>query len=57
MTNIYAGAYMSSDNLSYAVEDLIDKSSEKFKAQVYKLIENLKNGDETDYSVLKEFMA
>lgn len=56
LTNIYAGAYVTSDNLSYAVEEMIDKSAPGFKDTIYKVMENVRNSEETDFSVLKEFM-
>lgn len=56
MTNIYAAAYMISDNLSYAVEEIIDDSPVAFKELVNSLLESVKNSDDTDFSVLKEFM-
>lgn len=57
MTNIYAGAYMASDNLSYAVEDLIDDATPAFKEEIYKLIESSRAAEEGNFAVLKEFMA
>lgn len=56
MTNIYGAVFMISDNLSYAVEDIIDDCPQDFRETVNKLLESVKTSEDTDFSVLKEFM-
>jgi len=56
MTTIYTSPFMGSEDFSFVIEEIVDKSSESFKKQMYQILESDKNSESGNFSMLKEFM-
>lgn len=56
MTTVYASPFISSNDFSYVIEEIVDLADENFKKEMYKILESEKSSDVSNYSVIKEFM-
>jgi hypothetical protein len=56
MTTVYAAPFISSDDFAFVIEEIVDKSPESFRNEMYKILESEKNSDASNFSMLKEFM-
>lgn len=56
ITAVYAAPFISSDDFAFVIEEIVDKSPESFRNEMYKILESDKNSESTNFSMLKEFM-
>lgn len=56
MTTVYAAPFISSDDFAFVIEEIVDKSPESFRNEMYKVLESEKNSESSNFSMVKEFM-
>lgn len=56
MTIVYTAPFVVSDDFSFMIEEVVDKSTENFRKEMYSILESEKNSDPSNFSMLKEFM-
>jgi hypothetical protein len=56
ITTVYTSTFISAEEFSYVIEEMIDNSPEKFKEAVFSAIEKKSGEEASDFSIMKDFM-